>query len=77
MTDTPPKIAQMVRERLMARSPEERFIMGAEMFDAALTMIHASFPKDLSPTERKRRLFQRLYGALPSPWNQPVTGASQ
>ncbi len=62
MTDTPPEIERMVRERIMARSPEERFRMGAEMFDAAVAMILASFPPDLPAETRKQRLFERLYG---------------
>ena len=62
MTDTTADIERMVRERLMARSPEERFRMGAEMFDAAVTMILASLPPDLPVETRRRRLFQRLYG---------------
>ena len=66
MTDTPPEIAEMVRARLMARSGAERFRMGAEMFEAARRMVLASLPADLSETERRRRLFERLYGeALP------------
>jgi len=74
MTDTPPEIERMVREKIMARSGEERFIMGAEMFDAALVMIHASFPPGLSETERKRRLFERLYGSIPGPWSDNPAG---
>ena len=62
MTDTPGEIERMVRERIMARSPEERFRMGAEMFDAAVAMILASLPPDLSAETRRKRLFQRLYG---------------
>lgn len=62
MTDTPPEIAEMVRARLMALSDAERFRMGAEMFDAARRMVLASLPADLPETERKRRLFERLYG---------------
>ena len=61
MTDTPPEIAEMVRARLMAKSGAERFRMRVEMFDAARRMVLASLPADLSPTERKRRLFERLY----------------
>jgi len=38
MTDTPPEIAELVRHRLMARSAEERFLMGVRMFDAARAM---------------------------------------
>ena len=62
MTDTLPEIERMVREKIMARSGEERFVMGALMFDAAREMILASFPSDLPKDEIQRRLFARLYG---------------
>jgi hypothetical protein len=62
MTDTSPEIAELVRQRLMARSGEERFLMGVRMFDAARTMTLASLPAGLSAEELKRQLFQRLYG---------------
>lgn len=62
MTDTGPEIERMVRERVLARSGEERFVMGAEMFEAARTMVMASLPAGLSPAERKRKLFKRIYG---------------
>ena len=68
MTDTSPEIAEMVRQRLMARSGEERFLMGVRMFDAARAMVLASLPAGLSPEELKRQLFQRIYGyPLPVP----------
>jgi len=63
MRDTPPEIERRVRDEIMKRSPEERFVMGAEMFEAARAMIAASLPRDLSETERKRQLFRRIYGA--------------
>jgi len=62
MTDTSPEIAELVRQRLMARSSEERFLMGVRMFDAAREMVLASLPAGLTPEEVKRQLFQRLYG---------------
>lgn len=62
MTDTSPEIADMVRARLMALSGAERFCMGARMFEAARSVVLASLPPDLSETERKRLLFDRLYG---------------
>ena len=65
MTDTAPEIAEMVRARLMALSGAERFRMGVEMFDAARRMVLASLPAGLTETERKRRLFERLYGESP------------
>ena len=53
----------MVRERLMARSNAERFEMGSRMFDAAREMILASLPANLSESERRRLLFERVYGS--------------
>lgn len=67
MTDTPPEIAEIVRERLMARSGEERFLMGVRTFDAARDMVLASLPAGLSGDELKRQLFQRIYD-LPAPF---------
>ena len=48
---------------LMARSGEERFMMGVRSFDAARAIVLASLPKDLPQEELKRRLFERIYGA--------------
>jgi hypothetical protein len=62
MNDTPLEIRKLVRQQLMERSGEERFVMGALMFDAVREMIFASFPSNLSPKELKRRLFERVYG---------------
>jgi hypothetical protein len=62
MTDTPPEIAELVRQKLMARSGDERFLMGVRSFDAAREMVLASLPAGLEPDELKRQLFQRLYG---------------
>jgi hypothetical protein len=62
VTDTPSTIEQEVRRKIMARSGEERFIMGAEMFESAREMVMASLPKDLSEAERRRLLFKRIYG---------------
>jgi hypothetical protein len=62
MTDTPPEIRKLVHDRLMALSGEERFLMGARMFESARTIILASLPKDLSAEELRRKLFERIYG---------------
>jgi hypothetical protein len=62
VNDTPPEIEKLVRDRIMARSGEERFIMGAQMFDSAREMVEASLLKDLPETERRRLLFKRIYG---------------
>jgi hypothetical protein len=62
MTDTTPEIVEIVRQKLMSRSGEERFLMGVQMFEAAREMALASLPAGLSSEELKRQLFQRLYG---------------
>ena len=62
MNDTSPEIAELVRQKLMARSGSERFVMGTRMFDAARTVVLASLPPGLSPDELKRQLYQRIYG---------------
>jgi hypothetical protein len=62
MTDTPAEIEQMVRDKIMACSGEERFIMGAQMSESAREMVKASLPSGLSKTEQRRQLFKRLYG---------------
>jgi hypothetical protein len=62
MTDTPPEIEEMLRDKLMAHSDEERFIMGAQMFDSAREMVKASLPPGLSEAEQRRQLFERFYG---------------
>ena len=60
-------MAQMMREKIMARSGEERFIMGAQMFDSAREMIKASLPKGLTEMEQRRLLFERIYGKEMTP----------
>jgi hypothetical protein len=46
----------------MALSGEERFVMGAQMFDSAREMVKASLPPGLSEAEQRRQLFKRFYG---------------
>jgi hypothetical protein len=66
MTDTSPEIAQMVHDRLMAMSGPERLRLGVRSFGVARRMVLASLPPGLSDLERKRLLFQRIYG-MPLP----------
>lgn len=62
MNDTTLEVAERVREMMMSRSGEERFVMGALMFDAARELIIASLPENLSASEFKQELFKRMYG---------------
>jgi hypothetical protein len=68
MTDTPEEITRVVREQIMARSPTERFVMGAEMFESAVAMVKASMLSNLSSREYKQQLFKRLYGLELPAW---------
>jgi hypothetical protein len=62
MTDTPPEADQLAREKIMPRSGEERFIIGARMFDSAREVVQASLPGGLSESAQRRLLFKRIYG---------------
>lgn len=62
MNDTSPEIAAMVHARLMAKTGEERFLMGIRMHEAARRMVMASFPPGISDEQRKQLLFERFYG---------------
>jgi hypothetical protein len=68
MTDTPPEIERMVREKVMALSGEMRFIMGAQMFESAMEMAKASLPPGLPVAEQRRRLFKHIYGKELDVW---------
>jgi len=52
-----------LRDKIMALSGEECFIMGAQMFDSVREVIKASLPKDLSEAQQRRLLFKRIYGS--------------
>lgn len=68
MNDTSPEIAALVHARMMAKTGEERFLMGIRMHEAARRMVMASFPPGISEEQRKQLLFERFYGGeLPSP----------
>jgi hypothetical protein len=62
LTDTPPDIASIVRERIMKLSGAERFVIGARMFETTRAFVLASLPENISEAERKRMLYERFYG---------------
>jgi len=61
MTDTSREIERMMRDRIIALSGEERFVMGAQMSESAREMVKASLPQDLLEPEQRRQLFKRIY----------------
>ncbi|HET7570708.1 MAG TPA: hypothetical protein VFK96_09020 [Gammaproteobacteria bacterium] len=64
MNDTSPAVDRYVRERYASMTGEERFLIGARMFDTAREIVLASLPKDLAPSERRRALCRRIYPEL-------------
>ncbi len=66
MKDTSPEVNAIMYKRLMALRGEERMEMGFSMITSAKEMILASLPKELPEAERKKMLYERLYGeAMP------------
>lgn len=62
MTDTPPEVGKLYQQMLMARSNEERFMMGIGMFETARKFVLASLPPDATPRQIRQHLAQRFYG---------------
>ena len=60
MNDTSADIAALVHARHMAKSGAERFLMGVRMHEAARRRVLASFPPDISDSERRRLLRERF-----------------
>ncbi|MGL5016713.1 MAG: hypothetical protein ACRDBP_01145 [Luteolibacter sp.] len=75
MNDTSPEIAAMVHARLMAKTGEERFLMGIRMHEAARRMVMASFPPGISDEQRKQLLFERFYGGDQGNGTSPAPNA--
>ncbi len=61
MNDTSPEIERMVRELMSRHSGAERMRMAAQMFDAARSLVLASFSPGLSDIEVKELLCERFY----------------
>jgi hypothetical protein len=61
MIDTPPDVARLYHEMLMARSGAERLRMGCDLFMAARRLALAGLRAE-SPGDLPARLFLRFYG---------------
>ena len=63
MTDTDPQTEAVYREMLMARSSEERFMMGILMCEMARVVVLASLPAGLSDVDQKVAILRRYYSS--------------
>jgi len=61
MNDTSVTFEEMMRIRIMQKSPEERLRMGCDMCDTAKSLVRASLP-GLSGVSLNMAIFERFYG---------------
>ena len=64
MTDTNPAIRSKFIQLIMAKSPEEKVLMGCSMFDAAKQIVKDSMRKNIpkgAPQYTKQEIFLRFY----------------
>jgi len=66
MEDTTPAAKQLVRDIVMSRSVEERFLMCAEMYEEAKEFARIGMPEGLSNEEQEVFIFRRIHGETPA-----------
>lgn len=62
MQDTSDESKKLYRRLIMAKSGEERLLMGMSMFDTARKIMLASLPDDTTEEDKRKFLLKRLYG---------------
>ena len=62
VADTPPELNQYLFDQMMAKTGEERLLIGCNMADAARAMVWSGIPKDLPESERRKMFYERFYG---------------
>lgn len=62
MNDTDPDIEQMLFERYMKMTGEERVMIAASMYDTAREIVLSSLSPILTEKEKRVQLFLRFYG---------------
>ena len=65
MEDTTQKNRQLVHDIVMSKTSEERFLMCAEMYEAAKEFAKIGMPMGLSQLEQQAYIFQRIQGLSP------------
>ena len=64
MNDTSPVIENMIRKLYAELEPEQRFLIGIEMFETARAFALSSFQENITEQEKRRLLCERFYGRL-------------
>jgi len=65
MEDTSRQDRELIREILMSKTVEERFLMCAAMYEEAKEFARLGMPALLSSEERELYIFERIHGARP------------
>lgn len=65
MEDTSLENRKLVRDIVMSKTVEERFIMCAQMYEDAKEFAKIGMPEGLSPLEQERYIFKRIHGQFP------------
>ena len=71
MNDTHPKIQEIWQKKWDQKSPQERLIIGCQMYDTAKTIVRSSIVNEqpgISPDALRRAIFERFYPELPYPY---------
>lgn len=66
MEDTTSENRELVRNIVMSKSVEERFLMCAAMYEDAKELARVGLPRGLSDHEQEALIFTRLHGASPA-----------
>ncbi len=65
MEDTTRENRQLIHDIVMSKTVEERFLMCAEMFEAAKEFAKIGMPGGLSYIEQQEYIFKRIHGLSP------------
>ena len=65
MEDTTRENRQLVRDILMSKTVEERFLICAAMYEDAKELARIGMPAGLSDPEQEAYVFKKLHGAFP------------
>lgn len=66
MEDTTYAAQQLVRDIVMSRTVEERFLMCAEMYEEAKEFARIGMPEGLTRAEQEAFIFRRIHGVTPT-----------
>lgn len=62
VADTPPELNSLLFKKMMAKTGEERLIIGCNMTATARELVWSGIPKDLSEKKRQQFFYERFYG---------------